>query len=210
MPTSSSLTFEPTWNGASGSTPSGRITLADYAWRWLEERPGLRPRTRELYESELRLHILPTLGQLELLNLTTSRVRTCPPAQGGATGRDHVSGRNYHVAKCYRLLHAVLGTALEDELIVKNPCVLKGTGVEHINRCQVHLATSDLTTTPIGLMAPLTCPLLPDAELSALHQAWTARADRIGDEGPAPGPLVPRPQQSSSTGRAVRATPNQK
>ena len=55
---------------------AGRITLAEYAWRWLEERPGLRPRTRELYESELRLHILPALGQVELLNLTTSRVRT--------------------------------------------------------------------------------------------------------------------------------------
>lgn len=105
---------------------AGRITLTEYAWRWLEERPGLRPRTRELYESELRLHILPALGQLELVNLTTSRVRTwhaqmLKAARPGATT----------VAKCYRLLRAVLGTALEDELIVKNPCVLKGAGVEH-------------------------------------------------------------------------------
>lgn len=105
---------------------AGRITLTEYAWRWLEERPGLRPRTRELYESELRLHILPALGHVELMNLTTSRVRTwhaqmLKAARPGATT----------VAKCYRLLRAILGTALEDELIVKNPCVLKGAGVEH-------------------------------------------------------------------------------
>jgi integrase len=34
------------------------------------------------------------------------------------------------VAKCYRLLRTILGTAVEDELIVKNPCVIKGAGVE--------------------------------------------------------------------------------
>jgi hypothetical protein len=34
---------------------AGSISLADFATAWLAERPGLRPRTRELYESELRL-----------------------------------------------------------------------------------------------------------------------------------------------------------
>jgi integrase len=33
-------------------------------------------------------------------------------------------------AKCYRLLRTILGTAVEDELVVKNPCVIKGAGVE--------------------------------------------------------------------------------
>jgi hypothetical protein len=39
--------------------------LAEYAWQWLEERPNLRPRTYELYQGELRLHILPALGSVE-------------------------------------------------------------------------------------------------------------------------------------------------
>ncbi|HUR17485.1 MAG TPA: hypothetical protein VMZ51_00935 [Acidimicrobiales bacterium] len=34
------------------------------------------------------------------------------------------------VAKCYRLLRTILNTAVEDEVIVKNPCVVKGAGVE--------------------------------------------------------------------------------
>lgn len=35
------------------------------------------------------------------------------------------------VAKCYRLLRAILTTAVEDELILKNPCVFKRAGVEN-------------------------------------------------------------------------------
>ena len=38
---------------------AGKVTFGEYASRWLAERPQLRPRTRELYEGELRLHILP-------------------------------------------------------------------------------------------------------------------------------------------------------
>lgn len=104
---------------------AGRITLADYAWRWLDQRPDLRVRTRELYESELRLHILPPLGDTELARLTTSRVRAwhAEMLKADRPGRTTV-------AKCYRLLRTILGTAVEDELIVKNPCVVKGAGVE--------------------------------------------------------------------------------
>lgn len=34
------------------------------------------------------------------------------------------------MAKCYRLLRAILSTAVEDELIIKNSCIVKGAGVE--------------------------------------------------------------------------------
>ena len=34
------------------------------------------------------------------------------------------------VAKCYRLLRAILSTAVADELIVRNPCKIDGAGVE--------------------------------------------------------------------------------
>lgn len=36
----------------------GRVTLADYASSWLDDR-RLRPRTQELYEGLVRLHIVP-------------------------------------------------------------------------------------------------------------------------------------------------------
>jgi len=105
---------------------AGQVPLATYAWRWLDERPGLRPRTSELYESELRLHILPVLGSIEVAKLTTSTVRSWH-AQLLKAGRPGPTT----VAKCYRLLRAILTTAVEDGLLAKNPCIIKGAGVEH-------------------------------------------------------------------------------
>lgn len=108
----------------------GRLTLAEYAPTWLAARltskgEPLRPRVRELYESELRLHILPSLGRLELGRLNTATVRSwhadlLASGPGAST-----------VAKCYRLVRAMLATAVEDGLIAVNPCTLKGAGAEH-------------------------------------------------------------------------------
>jgi len=105
---------------------AGQVALATYAWKWLDERPGLRPRTCELYESELRLHILPALGSIEVAKLTTAAVRSWH-AQLLKAGRPGPTT----VAKCYRLLRAILTTAVEDGLVLKNPCIIKGAGVEH-------------------------------------------------------------------------------
>jgi integrase len=73
----------------------------------------------------LRLHILPTLGELELCDLSTSRVRSWHAGLLNA-GRPGPTT----VAKCYRLLRTILGTAVEDGIVAKNPCVIKGAGVE--------------------------------------------------------------------------------
>ena len=48
-------------------------------------------------------------------------------ALGPAQGR---KARAPTVAKCYRLVHAILNTAVADELLVRNPCVIKGAGQE--------------------------------------------------------------------------------
>ncbi len=104
---------------------AGKITVREYAIRWLRERPNLRPRTVELYEGELRLHILPVLGDLELSQLSSGRVRTwhADMLTGDRPGKSTV-------AKCYRLISSIMATALEDGLIGRNPCVLKNAGVE--------------------------------------------------------------------------------
>jgi hypothetical protein len=52
-----------------------RITLTDYAEQWIRERPGLRPRTFELYRWLFTKHIGPHLGGVELGKLTTAMVR---------------------------------------------------------------------------------------------------------------------------------------
>jgi len=115
--------------GAWVAPEKGRATLADYAWRWLETRltprgEPLRPKTWELYEGLLRLHILPTLGDVPLGRLTTITIRSWH-----AELLAHGPGRS-SAAKCYRLLRTILTTAVEDGLIVANPCSIKGAGVE--------------------------------------------------------------------------------
>ena len=107
----------------------GRVTLSDYSWKWLDTRltmrgERLRPKTRELYEAFLRLHILPTLGEVPLGKLTTTTIRAWH-SELLADGPGASS-----VAKCYRLLRTILTTAVEDGLIVANPCAIKGAGIE--------------------------------------------------------------------------------
>ena len=105
-------------------------TLHEYASSWLSARltsrgEPLRPRTRELYENELELHILPTFGTLALTRITTANVRTWS-AQMRSPGGPGAST----AAKCYRLLRTIMGTAVEDGLVITNPCTIKGAGVE--------------------------------------------------------------------------------
>jgi integrase len=107
----------------------GRVTLVEYAPQWVECRltsrgEPLRPRVVELYEGQLRLHILPVLGAIPIGKLTTARVRSWH-----ADLLAHGPGPST-AAKCYRLLRAILTTAVEDGLLAANPCRIKGAGVE--------------------------------------------------------------------------------
>lgn len=101
----------------------GRITLDEYSRRWLAERP-LGDRTRDRYASLLRLHVLPLLGSKSLSEITTDVVRSW---------RHELSERgrgNGTVVKSYRLLRAILSTAVDDERIRRNPCRIKGADKE--------------------------------------------------------------------------------
>jgi len=104
---------------------AGKVTLATYADGWLARRADLRPRTRELYESILTHHIKPRLGVGELGRITSGTVRAWHASLVGATPSGSLVP-----AKSYRLLRTILGGAVDDELIARNPCILKGVGVE--------------------------------------------------------------------------------
>lgn len=104
---------------------AANVSLDEYATRWLKTRAQLRPRTRELYEGLLRLHILPDLGALTLGQLTSAGIRQWH----GDLHAARKPGAST-VAKAYRLLRTILNTALEDGIIGKNPCLIEGAGVE--------------------------------------------------------------------------------
>jgi integrase len=101
---------------------AGQVTLNGYSIQWLTRRPELAIRTRELYEDLLRIHILPTLGKTTISNLSPSAIRGW---------NAHLAARYPSTAsKAYRLLSTILRTAVDDGLIMKSPCRVKGAGTE--------------------------------------------------------------------------------
>lgn len=100
----------------------GRILLRDYTAEWLRNRK-LRPRTRETYDSQLK-HILAAFGDTPLSGISRRAVR-----EWFARTSEQVSP--LQASKCYRLLMAILNTAVEDDLIGKNRCRIKGAAQEH-------------------------------------------------------------------------------
>src|SRR4051812_30313831 len=102
-----------------------KVKLGDYAERWIKERPGLRPRTVELYRWLLAKHIVPHLGGMELGKLTTAVVRQW------RTGLLDQGVSTSITAKSYRLLRAVMNTAVEeDRILPRNPCRVRGADQE--------------------------------------------------------------------------------
>ena len=100
---------------------AGRVPLGEYGQRWIEEHP-LGERTREEYDTLWRHHIDPYLGRIELAEISTDTVRSWRATllrEGRSQDR---------TAKAYRLLRAVLNTAVDDGKIKRNPCRIKGAG----------------------------------------------------------------------------------
>ena len=90
----------------------------------MAERPNLKPKTAQTYEGLVRLHLVPVLGPLAVASITDGRVRRWRKTLLDA-GVGQVT-----VAKAYRLLKAILSTAVEDGMIRRNPCRIKGAGQE--------------------------------------------------------------------------------
>jgi integrase len=103
---------------------AGRVHFGKYARDWIEERPGLRPKTIELYRYLLRRHLVPVFGTRPLAEIREPHVRRWRKDLLD-TGVTEVT-----VAKAYRLLKAILNTAVDDGLIRRNPCRIKGAGQE--------------------------------------------------------------------------------
>ena len=97
--------------------------LRSYADDWMATRT-LRPGTQALYRSQLRRHLLPTFGDTELDAISPADVRRW------YAGRIETGLSTVTVAKQYRLLRAILSTAVDDGLISTNPCQIRGGGIE--------------------------------------------------------------------------------
>lgn len=91
--------------------------LGAYATQWVRERE-LKPRTREGYEHLLARYIAPDLCHWPVDQLAPARVRTW----WNQLPKEHPTVR----ARAYALLKAILNTAVSDQVVVANPCTLRG------------------------------------------------------------------------------------
>ena len=102
------------------------VPFGAYAQRWIKERPSLRPRTVELYRWLLRKHLEPQLGPVKLGDLSTALIREWRSNLLEAGVSQSIA------AKSYRLLRAILNTAVqEDGIIARNPCRVRGADREN-------------------------------------------------------------------------------
>jgi integrase len=97
-----------------------------YGRKWIAER-RLAPRIRELYGDLFRVEIGPYLGALTLAEIKPATIRSWRKRLLDA-------GRSESQAvKAYRLLRAILMTAVrDDEILTKNACRIKGYDTYHV------------------------------------------------------------------------------
>jgi integrase len=105
---------------------AGRVTLAEYSSEWLAGKSRLAPSTRALYEGFLRIHIVPGLGTFPLRDVSPTVVRRWHSRLANGS----ISSNT--VAKVYRLLKQIMTVAVDDDLITRNPCRIKGGGRERV------------------------------------------------------------------------------
>ncbi|WTO36044.1 site-specific integrase [Streptomyces achromogenes] len=101
---------------------AGAVSFRAYADKWVAERE-LAPLTRDLYRYLLDKY-LAAFADSDLDEITAPLVREW------RAERLRVTGAKTMTAKAYRLLKAIMETAVDDELITRNPCRIKGAGKE--------------------------------------------------------------------------------
>ena len=111
-------------NGDWINPDAGKVLLADYGTAWIEERANLRPKTIRLYRYLLRCHIQPHFASKTVAEIKEAHVRSWRKKLLDS-GVSTVT-----TAKAYRLLKAILNTAVDDGIIRRNPCRIKGAGQE--------------------------------------------------------------------------------
>ena len=100
----------------------GRASFGEYATAWIKERPGLRPNTVQVYQYMLARHLMPSFGNRAVADIREAHVRRW-------RGELLDSGASpATVAKAYRLMKAIMSTAVDDGIVQRNPCRVRGAG----------------------------------------------------------------------------------
>lgn len=96
---------------------AGRMTFGEYAEEWLRSRT-FDESTRETTEIRVRTHLIPYFGSRALASIKPGHIRDWDRSLVGVIA---ASTRSVVFAH----LRAILGAAVDDERIVKNPCAAR-------------------------------------------------------------------------------------
>jgi integrase len=125
-------------------TKPGKTTLAEFLKRWLREyaQPNLSPRTVEGYESIVRQHLAPNLGNIPLTQIKPehlqryySEMLSGGRCDGGGS-LNPVTVRQHHM-----VLHRALHIAVKWGLISRNPA--DAIDLPHCQRPEMHVMNED-------------------------------------------------------------------
>ena len=93
-----------------------KTTVKTYLEQWLQDyvKPNLSPRSYERYESVIRVHILPSLGNIPLTKLQPSHIQRLYSTKLN----EGLASRS--VLYIHRILHKALQTAIKTDLLSRN------------------------------------------------------------------------------------------
>ncbi len=148
---------------------AGSVNFRVYSEKWVDER-DLEVLSADLYRYLLDHHILPTFGESDLDEITAPRVREW------RAERLRTTGAKTATAKAYRLLKSIMETAVDDDLIKRNPCRIKGAGkekaAERASPPWPRSTASPTTSVPAGASWSASAPTVPSGPKS-----WRASGD---------------------------------
>jgi integrase len=93
------------------------VTFEDFVVEWKKGKLDISGKTLGTYKSQLKRYLLPSFSERKLTSITTSDIKkwVAALADGGVGPTT--------IRQSYRLLHQILQSALEDELIARNPAI---------------------------------------------------------------------------------------
>ena len=133
----------------------GRMEFNEYATLWLDQRTDIRPRTREYYAWLIEKKLIPHFGDREIAKVTPVHVRSWYAG---------IAAETPGVARsAYRVLRAIFNTAIQDDLIIKNPCRVKGAGTDR---------SAERTVPTVEQVAMLTLAMPEQYRAAVVFAAW--------------------------------------
>ena len=126
-----------TWLDPSGAA----VTFGEWAEAWIQTRGVLATSTQRADEGRLRTHLLPTFGDTALGDITPVRVGTFVSELSTRRAAKTVQ-------HCHTLMHTIMGAAVGEGLIRKNPCT--GTRLPKVARREHVMLTEQELVRLIG------------------------------------------------------------